>query len=161
MKEARKHDWRDPATWDRKLRKEPNGCWVWTGFCDRYGYGKQMVGANGHNWMWLAHRLAYQMLVGPLPDSAQVLHRCDNPPCCNPEHLFLGDPKANALDRTYKGRTPSGEKHYNAKLTDAAVRDIRRRLAKGELAKVLATEYGVGIKSIYAVRDGRTWRHVA
>jgi len=161
MNAGRKVDWRNPETWEACVRKEPSGCWVWTRTLDRFGYGKVLVTVQGKQYMWLAHRLAFQGLVGPLPDRQQVLHRCDNPPCVNPEHLFLGTPYVNAIDRTVKGRTPRGEAHYAAKLNEVAVRVIRYFLAKGYSQKRIAEAYGIHQRLVSAINVRHTWKHVA
>lgn len=133
-----------------------SACWLWTGFRVETGYGRYW--ADGKSWR--AHRYAYEQFVGPIGD-LQVLHSCDNPPCCNPDHLFLGTPLDNALDRAAKGRSGkekrSGEQAGGAKLTPEAVRAIR---ASVEPLSVLAAHYGVTKQNIHAVRKGKTWASV-
>lgn len=88
--------------WDRADRSDLAGCWLWTGTPDDKGYGR--VGYLGHARVG-AHRVAWAMTHGGLLPSEWVLHHCDNPPCVNPAHLFLGDALANNRDRHTKGRT--------------------------------------------------------
>lgn len=121
----------------------------------RVGYGDFWL--NGD--MVLAHRAAYELLVGPIPDGMRVLHRCDNPPCVNPEHLWVGTDADNVADMVRKGRNRSvrGEAAPRAKLNDAAVRAIR---ATPERAVTLARRYGVAESTISAVRHRVNWKHV-
>jgi hypothetical protein len=83
-----------------RVDKLPAGCWVWTGSVVGYGYGQIKV--NGRQLK--THRYVYEQLVGDIPDGMFVCHKCDNPPCCNPDHLFLGTPRDNTQDMVQKGR---------------------------------------------------------
>lgn len=107
-----------------------------------------------------AHRLAWEFARGPIPEGQWVLHRCDNPPCCNPSHLFLGTQTENDADRTTKGRSSRGGRHPYAKLNEDAVRIVRRRFAAGEHARDLATEFSVSSTTLWQAATGKTWRHV-
>lgn len=94
--------------WTRVDTSNPDGCWEWTG--NRSGgtrtapYGRFQRTVNGKLQIVRAHRYAYEITYGPIPDGLRVLHRCDNPPCCRPDHLFLGTDLDNALDKKAKGR---------------------------------------------------------
>jgi DNA-binding NarL/FixJ family response regulator len=90
-----------------------------------------------------------------------VCHRCDNPPCCNPRHLFLGTTAANVADRDAKQRQARGERIALARLTEESVREIRRLQARGFLHREIARQFNVSRPTISAVCSGRTWRHVA
>jgi hypothetical protein len=107
-----------------------------------------------------AHRIAYEECFGPIPDGLQVMHSCDNPACVNPEHLSVGTTQDNTADRTAKGRTPYGERHAGARMTEQDVRSLRAckgvRGAKKKLIEQLGISKGAADNAIY----GRTWKHV-
>lgn len=107
-----------------------------------------------------AHRVAYEFHCGPIPDGMRVLHRCDNPPCINPDHLFLGTQAENVADMISKGRKVvlQGEGHGSAKLTKADVLAIRA--ARGSSSRQLAVQYGVHSSQICRVRAGKKWGSV-
>ena len=121
----------------------PDACWTWKShLCE--GYGRMRWAGR----MVLAHRIAYTLDYGPIADDICVLHRCDNRPCCNPRHLFLGTRLDNNVDRKRKGRNNShlrrGERNGFSKLTDAQVADIRRIYADGGITqRQLAVKFGV------------------
>lgn len=148
----------DVGDWD--------ACWEWTGSRHKQGYG-QFVLYEPSKRNVLAHRMAWeQFWRRPLRQWA--LHQCNNPPCCNPLHIYDGTPAQNTADSvaagTYSllpGGKAVGEAAGNAKLTDQAVRDIRRRYAEGGVSQQqLADEYGVNQTKISDVVRRRTWRHV-
>lgn len=94
------------------------------------------------------------------PGDRDVLHRCDNPTCVRPDHLFLGDQALNMADKVAKGRQTRGASNSGAKLTAETVRDIRRRYADGSLQRLLAAEYGVTESLVSMVASRRIWKHV-
>lgn len=144
----------------------PDGCWPWTGA--RAGhpshprsrhYGRMRVGGAQIG----AHRLALMLTTGPLPAGTEACHSCDNPPCCNPRHLFVGTHRENLLDAARKGRThsfPRGRRHPLAKLTAPDVIAIRRRVAAGESQHALAREYGVSQVAVHFVVARKTWAYL-
>lgn len=100
-----KHIRTDPSPMSRitgRYEVTDAGCWKWTGLINRAGYGYLSFGRRKH----MAHRFVYEQLVGPIPDGMILCHKCDNPPCVNPEHLFLGTDAMNAKDKSAKGRHP-------------------------------------------------------
>lgn len=133
-------------------------CWLWKASVDRGGYGKICAGGEGNGWR-KAHRVSWELHNGPIPDGLHVLHRCDNPPCVNPAHLFLGTHLENNADKIRKGRQQRGERHGIAKLTDADARDIRQSHSRGESAGSIARRLGVCHSTVDDVVRGATWTH--
>ena len=139
-----------------------NGCWEWQGPRTTFGHGTFARLIDGER---NTHRISYRLCVGAIPPNKWVLHKCDNPPCVNPNHLYLGTRLDNARDRTVRGRGGSekihGELNYNARLTDEKVRTIRATYTgkHGEV-RALAREHGVSDVAIFNVLRRRTWRHV-
>jgi hypothetical protein len=139
--------------WEKVDRS--SGCWTWRAQRDAKGYGLFAVsrGVPGR-----AHRIAWELEYGPIPGGSWVLHRCDNPPCVRPEHLFLGDAAVNARDAQQKGRRAAGERHGIAKLTTAQVAAIRLARARGETGPSIAARYGVSKTTVYHIATKKTWR---
>jgi hypothetical protein len=137
----------------------PSDCWPWTGGTDRRGYGSFSIKRGGRWGKITASRWGYQQLVGPTGDQG-VLHRCDNPPCCNPAHWFLGDQGVNMSDCADKGRSARGERNSSAILTEEDVLLIRARWADGETQTALAVEFGVCRPNISAVVHRKSWRYL-
>lgn len=145
--------------WTEVLRRPELGpCWEWNGWRHKSGYGQVSVGGNKRNH---ASRIAYLAWVGPL-DGQFACHRCDNPPCINPAHLFAGTPKENSEDCANKGRTPHGERQWGHKLTEDEVRAIRAAYATGKFTQAeLARTYGVSKSNVNVLILGKTWARVA
>lgn len=141
-----------PTTFWQKVAVDDSddGCWEWT--ASRYvsGYG----GVRWHGEMRYAHRLAWELENGSIPEGKWILHRCDTPSCCRPSHLFLGDARTNVDDKLAKGRSNA----TGAKLTVATVQEIRRRAANGERQVDLASEFDVSPGSICKIVRRKTWR---
>lgn len=145
----------DAALWARVNKDGPNGCWIYSGATDRRGYGRPAYKQK----RYYAHRRSYEIHRGPIPAGMLVLHKCDNPPCCNPEHLFLGTDADNAQDKARKGRALGGEKCIHAKLTEPQVIEIKAQRGKAT-QRELAARYGVTQPAITAILAGRTWKHL-
>ncbi len=159
--------------WRKVDQPHVDSCWPWTGLKNEDGYGIA-CGPTGRNVY--AHRWSWELLRGPIPDGMCVLHRCDNPPCCNPTHLFLGDRTDNAIDKTEKGRVPRGaahwtalhpelittrgERQYGAKLTDDDVRAIRTRAGSGEAQRKVARAFGISQGHVSNIVRHLKWGHV-
>lgn len=140
----------------------PDACWEWQGYRMPAGYGQFSAEKKRH----YAHRVAYELTKGTIPDGMFVCHACDNPPCCNPAHLFLGTPKDNTRDMVAKGRCRGiglpGVLSPCAKLNDDAVRRIRELYAIGGYSqRKLGMMFGVSRAAIDAVVTGRNWRKVS
>jgi hypothetical protein len=152
----------------------PDACWTWTLGRDKDGYGLTKVNRKTTR----AHRVAWALANGPIPDGLWVLHECDNPPCCNPRHLWLGTVVDNGADKAAKGRTvaPCGERHGSrthpervlrgssqpcSKLTEADIPLIRAALARGESRSVIGSRFGVSRGAIGSIAIGKNWRHVS
>jgi hypothetical protein len=141
----------------------PDACWPWTGGTVGNGYG---VMASAHR-ATTAHRVAYALHVGPIPAGLWVLHRCDNPRCVNPAHLFVGTPHENVVDMLRKGRgragtrTPlRGEANPSSKLTAAQVLEIRAQHGQGASYPVLAARFGCSYSTVEKVCARRLWAHL-
>lgn len=150
-------------------------CWLWLGYVLEDGYGQ--FGRAGER---RAHRVAFELTHGPIPDGAQVLHRCDVPLCMRPVHLYLGDHDANMRDRDERGRTARGsrsslswlgrraapgEDHHGAKLTAEQVTEIRAlyvpnpgRRPAAISQRVLARRYGVSQQQISVIVTEKGWK---
>lgn len=132
-------------------------CWIWRGKADKEGYG--ILYKDGGDFR--AHRVAYELAFDASPGDLQVCHRCDNPQCVRPDHLFLGTIAENTADRNAKSRQAKGARCGMAKLDDDTVRRIRAELATGARQVDLAERFGVSQASISLIGLGATWRHVA
>lgn len=155
--------------WSKVEKTE--GCWLWVRARTAAGYGHFYILRQHH----YAHRFSYELAHGPIPTGLIVCHRCDNPQCVRPEHLFLGTDADNSRDKWSKGRgvaptgersgsrrhpeqRPRGESAVLSKLTEDAVRAIRARA--DEPRHALAAEFGVSVPTICHVIARRSWRHV-
>ncbi len=134
-------------------------CWLWTGAKNFGGYGNFCPKKGTFS---LTHRFVYEILNGEIPKGMFICHHCDNPPCVNPKHLFLGTPKDNAQDAWKKGRMHNvkpyslwGKENPNGKLSHQDVADIRK--VRGKIrGKILAKKYGVGEHYIFTIWGGTT-----
>ena len=160
----------DPTLWDRataylwgRVKEMPSGCWEYQGHRNKrnnYGFFTLWVRGQDRSQSFLAHRVAYTDAVGPIPHGQQVLHDCDNPPCCNPAHFFLGTQAENMADMNAKGRHIKGEDVNFAKLTEEQAIEIIRRAAEGERHKALGAEFGVDKNQISRIVRGVRWAHL-
>ena len=128
-------------------------CWNWTRSKSKAGYGFMSI-KGVHTYM---HRFSYELHFGAIPDELLVCHRCDNPACVRPDHLFLGTDQDNTTDKVWKGRHLRGNQVYNAKLNPDAVRDIR--ISELSVSN-LASKYNVSPAAITAVIRHENWKWV-
>lgn len=162
----------------------PDACWLWIPTPPAHGYGV----IKWHGKSYRANRVAWELTNGSIPEGLWVLHNCpsgDNPRCCNPAHLYLGDVRDNARDMVEKGQsaiglrhgshvkpesrhgshnphpTTQGARHPHARLTDDAVRELRTRYASGDhRLNAFAQEFGVSRSAIYKAATGKGWKHL-
>lgn len=142
----------------------PDACWPFKGFRNSGGYG--IVFTKSYAGPIAASRASWILSEGPIPEGVSVLHDCpggDNPACCNPKHLYLGDHSDNGFDAFEKGQHISlkGDDHPHAKLTSEQVREIRRRYASGDHGlTAMAKEFGVSKHQIFMIVSRRKWTSI-
>ena len=145
--------------WEKVEVRGPDECWLWMAYLRPSGYGSM---GTGHSPSCLAHRVSYELAKGPIPTGEGwhgtcVLHRCDNPRCVNPAHLFLGTHADNMRDASTKRRFPYGESSHSAKITAEVAQEIRAsRLPQKELGQ----RYGISQSCVSLIKSGHIWRHV-
>lgn len=151
---------------------ETTFCWNWTKAFKKFGYGQLWF--EGRNWT--AHRLSYRMFKGEIPEGLQVCHKCDNPKCINPSHLFTGTHLDNMRDAYHKGRMRQklkppfigpkwkgkrfGESNMRTKFNSQQVIEIRKALKEGAVAAEIAKKYGVHFSTIAHIKTGRSWKYL-
>ena len=137
-----------------KVRKG-EGCWEWQG-----GIGKHWYGQFDFRFACRAHRAAWILTYGNIPNDLQVLHRCDNKRCVRPSHLFLGTQKDNVVDCVNKGRISRGELRPQHKLKTEDIRKIRKLREQGLIYREIAERFGIHFSYVCAIVQRRAWRHV-
>jgi hypothetical protein len=144
--DAERREW-----FEEKYTPEPNtGCWIWLQRMDKMGYGVAFFGPNRGGQ--LAHRVAYELLVGPIPEGKYLCHKCDTPLCINPQHMFIGDDSSNLRDCVRKERCGT------AKITNAKAVEIRQLKRTGEYTnKQLGEMFGIGVTAVRSVVNRRSW----
>lgn len=151
------------SIFQKMLPQETDDCVEWP-YSRRQGYGRVSLGGpRGASKVEFAHRLAYIMTHGSIPEGMGVLHHCDNPPCFNPRHLFAGTDRDNKNDQKAKDRVRKGIRVTGAKLTEAQVKEIRalyRRGVRGLGREALAKRYGISPRTIVELLRGETWKHL-
>lgn len=134
-----------------------NGCWNFTGSINQQGYGRIKLKKQEY----LAHRLMAHLTIRPLSSESQVVaHKCDNPTCINPEHLFITTATGNMADRDAKGRMSRGDTHPNAKLTTNNILDIRALYESGISQAEISKKFNICQPSVYNIVHRKTWKHV-
>lgn len=145
--------------WDRVEIKGPDECWPFLGRKQHKGHGEIYYMGRYCS----AHRISWELTNGPIPEGKWILHHCDNPPCCNPKHLYPGTALDNARDACERHRWPDrrGSNNNAAKLTESQASEIRRLYASGkEIQERLAVRFGVGQGAISAVINRKTFQNV-
>lgn len=165
--------------WEKVQIQGPSECWPWQGavFQIGMGYGQFQFEGRPHS----AHRIAWLLTKGPIPAGSRVLHHCDNPPCCNPVHLFIGSNADNMKDMASKGRArpyrggvfgdrngtrtkpesrPRGEAHPRAVLTESQVLELRRLHREGVRQIDLGRRFGLSRDVVSKIINRRSWKHL-
>lgn len=154
----------DEASIDRFLSRIrcDKGCWGWSSYTTVDGYGSCWMRWEGGAKYLRAHRISWVLFRGDIPPGQSVLHRCDNSPCTNPNHLFLGSQQDNIYDMLNKGRhrVPRGTAHCDAKLSELDVKAIRWLRSIGVCRRDLADTYNIGVSNVKKITAGRIWKHV-
>ncbi|MCC6716844.1 MAG: HNH endonuclease [Acetobacteraceae bacterium] len=147
--------------WAKVDRRAPDECWEWRGGLKQNGYGQISADPESHERVGrklYAHRVAFALAFGSIPDGLHVLHRCDNPACVNPDHLFLGTHQQNMADMVAKRRHAHGDRQPKRKLDQHRVRAIRWLAAHDPAPhSILAREFGVTAGNIFAIVRRRSW----
>lgn len=146
------------SRFNAKWKVSDNGCFEWTAAKAGKGYGQIKI--PGTRRQEYAHRLAYRIYHGDIPADKEVCHRCDNPACVNPAHLWLGNRRENAQDMAQKGRSTFGERNPRAKLTEDDVRKIKLLLRQGRSQAWIGSLYGIHQVHISKIARGIAWKHV-
>lgn len=133
-----------------------DSCWNWLGYKTRQGYGR-LYDRPREVTSGLAHRISWRLHFGEIPDQLHVLHRCDNPSCVNPEHLFLGTNDDNQADKLRKRRHSFGSKVHCSKANEILISNIRALFAAGMNSRLIKELFGLRLR---AFTRGHDWKHV-
>jgi hypothetical protein len=155
--------------WTKVAKTDDASCWLWTAAKRRWGYG--VIQLDNSGGAATATRVAWTIANGPIPPDSDICHRCDNPPCVRPDHLFAAPHAANVQDMTEKrrhwahtghiGGVKRGSANAAARLTEEQVREVRQALTAGiESRHKLAARFGVSRPTIRRIERGTHWRHV-
>lgn len=141
-----------------------NKCWIWTASKSDFGYGIFRY-KNKNEY---AHRVSWKINFGEIPASMFVCHKCDNPKCVNPKHLFLGTPKDNVTDMYFKRRDrgyfkthpPKGEFNVNVKINSEIAKEIKKLISAGFSGSVIARKFCISKYIVSRIKTGKAWAHV-
>ena len=139
--------------WEKVKKGGDDECWLWIGARNNAGYGNIKAEGKYIN----GHRLSYKIHFGEIKKGMYICHKCDNPSCVNPKHLFMGIPQENDNDKVKKQRQSRGEKHPISKLTEELVRKIRKESGSHQS---LSIKYNVSRRLIGMVKQKSIWKHV-
>lgn len=136
-------------------------CWIWLGYCDRDGYGEFSIAYNNKQHV-RAHRFSYEYFLGTIPENLQVCHKCDNPKCVNPNHLFLGTSQDNKNDSVNKKRHAYGIHQGGAILNDNDVKQIIENILANKYSSVLdiSKEWNIHQSTVNNIINETRWTHV-
>jgi hypothetical protein len=143
--------------WSKVDKRSPDDCWEWKANRHSFGYGNFWIKQREYG----AHVVAYELTYGRVPKGLCVCHTCDNPACCNPNHMFLGSRGDNNRDRDRKGRRRTrgafGERHRSAKLKNTDIPRILELIEEGLTYRSIAVRYGVSSSRISDIKNGKGW----
>ena len=146
--------------WAKVDKLSDDECWPWIAELDKDNYGMFSVIENGKYKKCRASVYALLLVGIEVPKGMCVCHTCDNPPCVNPKHLWIGTVKDNNADKVSKNRQTRGEDQVHAVLTEDLIPIIRKRHAEGESLGSIARSLGVGTSTIFSVVKRKTWKHI-
>lgn len=136
--------------WAKVDKRSNEECWSWLGYTEKTGYGVIRIDNKTKD---MAHRVSFRIHKGEFPKKAFICHSCDNPPCVNPSHLWIGDATKNNIDKTFKGRAVK-------KLTVEKVLEIKKRLSKGERQQSIADDFGIMQNTVSRIGSGARRKYV-
>jgi hypothetical protein len=143
--------------WSRVDKTGKGGCWIWRGYVNKKGYG-MFSSYTGSESGGMCHRISWYLINGKIPDNLCVLHKCDNPPCVNPGHLFLGTKTDNNRDAREKLRHQFGQYHHRAKFSHAQVLALRSyHIETGIGYRRLARKFDVSNSTMRDLLSGKTY----
>lgn len=143
--------------WEKINKKSEDECWEWKGYTDKNGYGRIMI----NHITYRAHRIAYELTHGSIPKGLYVLHHCNNPPCCNPNHLYAGTQKDNMKQMIVDGHSCVGEKHPMGKLRGEDILKIKKLYSTGRYTlKEIGIMFGTSDKNIHLIKSNKRWKHI-
>ena len=146
--------------WNKVDVRGPDECWLWTGYRNAKSYGQLSTGQKPVRLDY-AHRVAWKLTNGSIPHGHLVCHHCDNPPCCNPRHLFTGTAADNNRDMSAKGRSARGQNFTVSKLGNNEVQEIRSSYVPWKVSQQkLARRFGISRTTVGDILRGRTWNHL-
>lgn len=137
------------------------GCWNWQGGKNQRGYG--LIQSKDDDGIWKSravHRVSYELYNGSIPVGLLACHHCDNPSCCNPQHIYIGTQKMNMADMISKGRkNPSrGANHWKAKVSDDEIASIRDN---PDTYSSIGLQYGISASQVHRIKSRQSWKHIA